>query len=155
MSSDEVIPLLGLTSEDERVKKFLAACGITKLPKLKSDETDIIVANKKLGIEITLVDEDDLDVKSQEYEEGSLVLSNVRMYGDDHPSFHRFKGELPHGLKFEIDRKKAQSKLGKKPGWDNKDLISARWDFKTHCVFLTFDEKYSKIRVCDIQLPVK
>src|SRR5688572_16363292 len=98
MTTKELISLLGKTSVDPSVTAFLAANGITKTPKLKSDDDTAIVKNPKRGLEITFDDERFLDVPSNEYDEGALVLSNVRMYGDEIEGFKRFPGELPYGL---------------------------------------------------------
>ena len=155
MNGNEFIKLLGLTSDDEKIRKFLSDFGITQKPKLKKGDFDAIVMNEKLGIEITFTDERYLDVKSNDYEEGALVLSNVRMYGDGNDTFKLFSPELPLGLRFDLNRKEAFEKIGQKPARDNKETAKARWDFKNYCLFLTFDKKYSKIRIVAVQLPLE
>src|SRR3990167_3315016 len=144
MNEDEFITLLGKTFNDEKVKEFLAACGIKKQPKLGHGDMDAYLENEKKGLEIVFRDERHLDVKSEEYEEGSLVLWNITMYGDDE-TFKRFEGNLPLGLKFNFGLKETKSKLGKKPAWEDSDLGEARWDFKGYCVFITFDEEFKEI----------
>lgn len=95
MKADKFISLLGRTSEDSDVKAFLKNLGITKQPKLKRGLSDAIVESKKLGVEITFTDERALDVPSDDYEEGALVLSNIRStltamihFGNTPASFH-------------------------------------------------------------------
>lgn len=153
MNGDALIKLLGLTYDDERVKLFLDECKIKKKPKLPHGDLDAYLENEKLGIEFTFTDERYLDVKSKEYEDGSLVLSNICLYGDDE-TFNRYAGDLPLGLKFDFGLKETKSKLGE-PAWENKDMGLARWDFKDYCVFVTFDEEFKEILDVAVQLPVK
>jgi hypothetical protein len=152
MNGDEIVALLGLTSDDTRAKAFLSACGINKEPKLKRGELDTNLGNVNMGIEIAFRDERHLDVKSREYEDGALVLWNVAMYGDD-PKYQRFPWDLPHGLHFSDGRKEVEANLGK-PAVINKDTRSGRWDLKSHCVFVDFDSKYKEILNLAVQLPV-
>lgn len=81
MNANEIIPLIGLTADDQKVKDFLVACGMKKKPRLKKGEESAYLTNEKQGIEITFGDERELEL--QGYEEGALVLWNVRMYGED------------------------------------------------------------------------
>ena len=148
------ISLLGLTSEDEQVKAQLLAYQITKSPKVKRDDTTDILVNNKLGIEFTFRDEYFLRIRLRDYEEGSLVLSNIRMYGEGHKTYKPFTGDLPHGLTLKFDREQVEAKLGQKPGWERAESRTARWDFKDHCVFVTFDSQSNRIRSMDVQLPV-
>jgi hypothetical protein len=152
MKGDDFVPLLGLIYGDKAVKGFLDTCGITKIPKLKQGDPTAIVKNPKLGLEVIFTDEQEFDAKAKQYEEGSLVLSNVTMY-DDGPLFRRFTGELPRALQFDLDLKAAQAKLGG-PGKKNKHFPIVHWDFKTHYVILHFDKKYEHILDVSLQLPV-
>lgn len=154
MNGDEFIPLIGRTTDDNRVKKFLSSCGIKKQPKLVPGEMDVYLDNPKLGLEIAFRDERYLDVKSEEYEEGSLILWNITMYGDDE-DYERFQANLPLGLEFKFGLKEVKAKLGKKPAWEEKEMGDARWDFDGYCVFITFDEEFEEILNIAIQLPVE
>ena len=155
MNGNDFIGLLGLTSDDDQIKALLGSCGITVKPKIEEpDDETAIVENKTLGLEITFDDERYLAVKSREYEEGALVLSNVRMYGEGNDTFRSFKGNLPYGLLFGSNRQTAEATLGAKPAWVKRDGTYARWDFKTHCEFLGFGESDTLGEV-DVQLPVK
>jgi hypothetical protein len=154
MNANDFIPLLGLTSDDDNVKAFLANCGIIKIPKLKKDDDTVVVTDKRQGLEITFRDERYLGNKLHEYEEGALVLSNVRMYGDGKEGVQPFKGDLPLDLNFDFGRKEVLAKLNKKPSSENKEMAKARWDFDKYCLFLTFDKLYTKIRIVAVQLPV-
>ncbi len=153
MNGDDFVPLLGLTVDDARIQAFLANCGITEQPKLESDDDETaIVENAKLGLEVTFKDERFLDVKSAEYEEGDLVLSNVRMYGTGDDMFREFPGRLPCGLRFESTPQDAEAALQAKPAWVNSDSTHARWDFATHCLFLRF-RKAKELAQVSVQLP--
>ena len=157
MKDVDIIKLLGLTSDNEKVVDFLVKYGINKNPMLKHGEENAYLENILLGIEITFKDERFLDIKRDEYEEGALVLSNVRMYGPykDNGDFSRFdEAKLPFGLKYDFDLKEVVSKLKKQPAFVNKSVGIARWDLKDFCLFVTFDKKMQKIRIVAIQLPV-
>ena len=156
MKGDDFIPLLGLTSDDAKVKSFLGSCGINKQPKLKRGELTAILENKKLGLEITFRDERYLDVrpKEKEYEEGALVLSNVRAYGEGDANFEKFQGELSHALKFEFGRNETEAKLGK-PADESEFFPLLRWDYDGHCLFVRFNKQLSEIREASVQLPIK
>src|SRR3989304_5970724 len=110
MNGDEFITLLGKPYTDEKVQAFLAAGGIQKQPKLPRGDMDAYLENKKNGLEIVFRDERYLDVKSEEYEEGALVLWSITMYGDDE-TFKRFEGNLPLGLKFNFGLKETKAKI--------------------------------------------
>jgi len=155
MKDDRFVLLLGRTSDDPSVVEFLKAHDIEKRPKLDKGLFDAILLNHKKGLEITFTDERHLDVKSDKYEDGDLVLSNIRFYGEGHKTFKPYTGPLPLGLSFKLDRKSSQELLGRKPDVMNKDLGKARWDFKEYCVFLTYNKAYTEIGVIAIQLPLK
>ena len=154
MNANEFIPLLGQTSEDAAVKKFLASSGISKRPKLKSGDVTAYLVNEKAGMDVTFRDERHLKVKSREYDEGSLVVSNISLYGEGDSSYKKFAGELPLGMTFDLGRKEVQAKLGKKPNWESKDPVSARWDFKGYCLFIDFEKNGKRMKNLAIQLPV-
>lgn len=154
MTANRFVQLLGQPSENDEVKAFLSACGISKTPTLKKGDVTVAIANKKIGIDVTLRDERYLDVRSQSHEEGALVLSNVNMYGDGHSTYRRFEGELPLGLTFDMDRSTSLAQIGKNPSWQNKDFTLARWDLGAYCLFLSFDKKGERVTEVAVQLPV-
>lgn len=154
MNGDDIIKLLGLTSTDKKVIAFLGDCAIKKQPKLKHGDMDAYLENTKLGVEIVFRDERYLDIKTQVYDEGSLVLFNIAMYCDD-DNFSRFDDDLPLGLEFGFGLKEVNAKLGKKPAWQDDDMGDARWDFKGYCIFITFNEKFTKIQNLAVQLPMQ
>lgn len=149
------IQLLGLTSDDEPVQALLKACDIKQPPRIKRGDVTEVVGNKDLGIEITFRDERHLDVKSKKYDEGSAVLSSIRMYGPGHASFREFKGKLPLDLTFALKPAEAHKKMPGKPAWKNDDASRARWDLPGYCVFLINNAKLEKLASVSVQLPVK
>lgn len=153
INANEFTSLLGITSDDQGAKELLKQFKITKEPKLKGDDFTAIVLNHSLGIEITFRDERFVEVSFQEYEEGALVLWNIRMYGPGHQLFKPFTGVLPFGLTFGMSRKEAGEKMGRKPAWESKDPAKARWDFEKHCAFLAFD-KAKGLHIVSLQMPV-
>ena len=155
MNGDQFISLLGLTSHDEKVKGLLAEYGFTKPPRLNRGDIDVPLGNKKLGIDVNFTDERHLDVKSREHKEGSLVLTNVRMYCDGHPTYKAFQGSLPLGLKCEMKSADAEAQLGKKADWENPSRVRRRWDLKGHSLFIRFDETQDRILEVSVQLPLK
>jgi hypothetical protein len=156
MNADDFVLLLGLTYDDDEVKQFLAACGITKKPKVRRDSFDAYLVNKDFGLDITFTDERDVDIRPREYDDGALVLTNIRMYGEGSTQgYKKFTGNLPHGLNFDLGFKAVRAKLGSKPTREDKESASARWDFGTYCLFIDFDKLYERVRSIDLQLPVE
>lgn len=155
MNGDDFIPLLGLTWDDPEVQKFLSVCGLgKKKPRIDPDSFAGYLVNKKLGLDATFKDEDEVTFRKRDYEEGELVLANVRMYGEGSTQqYAPFPGKLPHGLKKEFGLKEAQAQLGK-PAATTKAIALARWDFDDHCVAIVFDKDHKRIRNVAVQLPV-
>ncbi len=155
MSGNEFITLLGLTWDDDEVQRFLAKYGLAKKkPKLSPYSGAGYLTNKRLGLDITFRDEQDVPVKSKDYDEGTLVLTNIRMYGEGSTQgYEPFDGEFPHGLKGNFGLKEVQARLGK-PAEAKKDVAMARWDLKGHAVFINFDKDHKLIRSAAVQLPV-
>jgi hypothetical protein len=154
MNANDFIKLLGSTYDDTSVKSLLTTLGITKKPKPARGDYDAVLTSPKTGVEVTFTDERFLDVRPKDYDDGALVVSNIRVYGDG-SDFSRFKGEAPHGLSFDFDRKAALAKMGKKPAWENDEKTSARWDLKTYCVFVDFHGAKKGIASVSVQLPVE
>lgn len=155
MSPNEWIGILGLTSEDMAVKKALAHFLITKAPKLQKGLTEAYAVNEKKGIDFTFEDERMIEFPIRKYEEGSLVLVNVRFYSEGVEGYRRFGGELPYGLNFSMSWKAVQVQLGKKPAEKGDEIAIMRWDFRDHCLFVQYGEKGQSIETVAIQTPVK
>ena len=155
MKGKDFIPLLGRTADDPLVKEALEKFGIAKTPRLERGRTVAYAVNEKKGIDFTFEDERMLDLPLREYEEGALVLVNIRFYAEGVEGYRQYRGELPYGLKFEMGWKEALALIGKKPAKEDSDLAIERWDFKGHCLFLEFNEKGTKIRTVALQTPVK
>jgi hypothetical protein len=154
MKGDDIIHLLGKTYRDPAVQGLLQAFAITKVPKLKRGDDTAIVSSKENGVEITFCDERFLDVRSDIYEEGDLVLDNVRLYGSGNSTFSQFAEPLPLGLAFDLGPAEVEGRVGAKPAWGDRDLGSSRWDLDGFCLFVTFAKKVKGIRNLSIQLPV-
>jgi hypothetical protein len=155
MNGDDFIELLGLTWDDKEVRRFLATYSLgTKKPRIDPDAFVGYLVNKKAGLEVTFQEEDDVTYRRKDYDEGELVIVNIRMYGKGNRlGFAPFADELPHGVQHDFDLKAAQKKLGK-PSAVNKAVALARWDFKDHCLFIIFDQSHKEIRNVAVQLPV-
>ena len=155
MKSTDLISLLGRTADDPLVKEALEKFGITKTPRLDRGRTVAYAVNEKKGVDFTFEDERMLELPLREYEEGALVLVNVRFYAEGVEEYRQFRGEMPYGLEFDMGLKEATALIGKKPAKEDSDLAIERWDFKGHCLFLEFNEKGTKIRTVALQTPVK
>lgn len=154
MEGDQLLELLGLTSEDHRVKSFLVKYGF-KAPKLKRGDIVEALGNKKLGIDVSFRDERHLDVKNVKYDEGVLVLNSLSMYGSGHRTYKPFRGELPLGLNFEMNCSQMENKLTKRPDWKSQNGRLSRWDFREYCVFISTAEDLQTATEVSIQLPLK
>jgi len=155
MKDIDPVTILGSTWDDDEVQRYLAKYGFKKKPAQKSDSVNAFLSSKKLGLDITFKDEQHVEHGKKNYEEGALVLVNVRMYGEESAmGYEPFKGELPHGLRLEFGLSEVRSQLGKAPAWTDKATAKARWDFKGYCVFVTFDKPQKQIRSLSVQLPI-
>lgn len=150
---NNLISLLGLTSEANEVRAFLAASEISRKPKPKRGDVTDVLLNHDLGLEITFRDEANLDVRSRDYEEGALVLSNIRMYGKGHSVFKPFPGELPMGLSLDQKPEEARATLGE-PTRQNPQGTFFRWDRPGFVVFLRTDSNRERITEVAVQLPM-
>jgi hypothetical protein len=155
MDGNDFIALLGLTWEDKDVQRFLAEFGVAKKkPKIDPDSLAGYLVIKKSGLEIAFKDEHDVTFRRTDYDEGDLVLANIRMYGDGNTKgYAPFEGELPHELKKEFGLKEVQARLGKASA-TNKSIALGRWDFEGYCLAIIFDQNHKHIRQIAVQLPV-
>jgi hypothetical protein len=144
--------LIGKASDDTEVVKFLRACKFKKPPKAARNQTRAYLTGHALGIEVTFEDEAELDDLPEEFDEGTLVVFNIRMYGGEDENYSKFDGELPYGLNFDMDFKKVRVLL-KKPAFKGKEMPTARWDYDGYCLFIRFDRKWEQIRAVSVQLP--
>jgi hypothetical protein len=151
MNANDCIQMLGKTSDDPAVNAFLASVGFTKPLKIPRDDFHAYVSIKKLGLEITFIDEAHLREKARNYDEGSLVLINIRFYSGRRSAFKPFRGELPHGLQFDFGLKECVKKLGK-PAWEGEEVSNVLWDIKGHSVYVSFDNDYKIIYTISLQL---
>jgi hypothetical protein len=155
LNGNDFVSLLGQTSDDEGPKALLAACGVSRKLKIKKGDLTEVIACKDLGLEVTFRDERHLDVKKKEYEDGALVLSNIRMYGSGHQSFRPFEGALPFGLSFDKKPDDARTALGDAPAVENPQRTLARWDRPDYSLFIRTDAQRERVTEVSVQLPVK
>lgn len=157
MSGTNLTRLLGSTFEDDDVQRFLKDCGVSvsKRPTKKLGSSNAFLSNKKRGVDITFKDEADVEFRKHDYDDGDLVLVNVRMYGaGSNMGYEPFTGELPYGLTLEDGLPEVRTRLGKAPAWSDKSTSKSRWDFKDHCLFVSFDKQYKRIVSLSVQLPL-
>src|SRR4051794_16125214 len=124
---DRWIELLGAELSDAKSQALLEDWGIRAVPKLKRGDPTVVVSNAKKGIEITFRDAATLDVDKRADKKGTLVLQNIRMYGDAHDTFSRFSGGLPLGLELAMNRTAVEAALGGEPNWVNPARPHMRW----------------------------
>lgn len=154
MKGDDFIARLGKPFTDPAIEQWLVSLGIpAKKPKV-TDGTGYL-HKKPAGLELTFRAANRLDVPPPTpHPRGTIVLSNVRMYGIAVNKFSPYTGALPRGLVFGDDRAAVASKLGGEPAVANEELGFARWDFADHCIFVDFDEAGRANLIC-VQLPVQ
>jgi hypothetical protein len=152
MSDHKFISVLGKYFGEAELTSFLAEFEITDKPKLKRGDTTAHLSNESLGVELTFRDADALRVKTRNYPDGALVLSNVRFYGDNSSTYKPFAEPLPLGVVFGDSKSALLSKLGE-PARDNERLKLMRWDLQGFCAFASLSEA-GVLETFDIQLPV-
>ncbi len=155
MNANDFVKLLGLTWDDALVQQFLAEYGLAKRkPRIDPNSFAGYLINKKLGLNATFRDEQDVTFRLRDYDEGELVLTNVRVYGEGSTQgYAPFQGEFPHALEPEFGLKEVEVRLGK-PAAANPAIALGRWDFKDHCLAVIFDKAHKRICSVAVQLPV-
>jgi len=151
-NATDFIPLLGLSSVEERVKSTLVAYGIKKAPKISPIDFHAYAPIKQCGLEFIFIDEAHIPpkAKTKSYEKKSLVLVTVSFDSGRDGTKKPFTGVLPNGLSFELDLAGVIKKLGK-PAWKSKDIANVRWDLKNHSIMIGFDNEYREIYEISIQ----
>ena len=114
MNIDSIKQLLGLTTDDGKVRALLEDLGVTSAPRLPPDDTDVNVERKYLGLYVVLTDDAFFHGKENApIGVGPLILTNVTVYCAPTPDFEAFTGALPFGLDPSDDQEAARRKLGK------------------------------------------
>ncbi|WP_124574499.1 hypothetical protein [Herminiimonas sp. KBW02] len=147
----EYFEFLGLYYGEEKLKLLLDELAIDKAPVLSRGDFDTYLLKKAAGIELTFSDSVSLKFSERAYPDKSLVLVNVRYYGEKIQGFSIFQGDLPYGIAF--GRKKADLLLllGE-PEWKNPEQSRLRWIRGNHRVHLTFDDN-DKVIIVSVGLP--
>lgn len=126
--------------------------GIDETPKIPRGERSANFVAMSLGVEIAFTDEGSLDVPSERYPDGALVLSSVRFHGSGENGFKAYDGSLPHDLSFEMGLGEASRRLGP-PAFSNEFIGIYRWDLQNYCVFVDCEVGKKITQIC-VQLPV-
>ena len=90
---------------DSELRDLLEAFCIERTPVIKRDDRTAFLQNHALGIELTFRYADTVDVPLRDRPSGTIVLSNIRLYGAGSSTHAAFKGDLP----FEMKTERAQS----------------------------------------------
>ncbi len=142
LDGNNFIPLLGLRTEDPKVKKYSALFGIRKSLGIPPGSPYAYTSNRKMGLKVTLLQD-----------ERALVLLGVRMYAGRYSDFKSFSGKLPYGLQFKWGIKQCIKLLGQ-PSWDSEDVADVRWNLKGHWLTLSFDNDYKYFFEISIRMPI-
>lgn len=108
----DVIAALGRIWGERALRDLIAALRIEAKPAVKRGDFTAFLHNRKLGVELTFIDADRLDLRLRDYPPGALVLHNFRLYGPGHNSHASFAGDLPFGLRFGDTREALIAKFG-------------------------------------------
>lgn len=146
------IAALGRAWGEGELRDLVAAFGIKAKPVARRDDLTTFLQNRALGVELTFRDADALDVPMRDHPPGTLVLSNIRLYGPGSSTHAAFKGDLPFGLRFGDTREALIAKFGP-PDLDKTDIASMRWDTKRYALFAQLDKAGTLSRL-SLQLPV-
>jgi hypothetical protein len=111
----KLIELVDRPVSDSGVQTLLAWAGVSdKKLRVKRGDSDTAVDAPRNGMVFNFEEADD----SRGLAEGVLVLSAVHAMADGVENHVGFKGELPLGLSFRLDRAAVQKLLGK-PDWSS------------------------------------
>lgn len=128
MQKYDYTSLLGLYFGEKALTDFLLSVGITKRPKIPRDDTSTIVEGKSSGLELTFEEEEFLETPLRDYPDGAMVLTSIRFNGTRTDECEISPLELPHGLKFGMNREAILQLLGT-PQLVDDELDMFRWDF--------------------------
>ncbi len=145
MNSVDLISCLNKTDDSAEIIKLLNDLKISKKPKIKKGETDVIVDVLSAGLALVFEGVD--DPKSS-----ALVLVEIQLYAGAGGKFTRFSGELPKGICFTDTSKEAREKLGK-PTRINKDLNKDIWDSKEFRISASYAKANGPIVMMRLGIP--
>jgi hypothetical protein len=147
-----LIAALGRAWGEPELRDLVAAFRIAASAAVKRGDLTAYLHNRTLGIELTFRYAEALDVPLREYPTGTLVLSNIRLYGPGSSSHATFNGDLPFGLRFGDTREVLIAKFAP-PDADSTDIAPMRWDTARYALFARLDEA-GRLDRLSLQLPV-
>jgi hypothetical protein len=130
----DVIAALGRTLGERELRDLLAALRIEAEPVVKRGDFTAYLHNRKLGVELTFVYAEALDVRLRDYPPGALVLDNICLYGPGYSTHASFAGDLPFGLHFGDTPAALIAKFGP-PDANGTDIAPMRWDTARYALF--------------------
>ena len=151
----DLIPALGRAWGERELTDLLVAFRIEGKPVAKRGELTTFLQNRALGVELTFRYAEVLDLPRANVPAGTLVLSNIRLYGPANRTHAAFTGELPFGLRFGDTREMLIEKFGP-PDLDRPHkghFAPMRWDTKAYALFANLDDD-DRLRTFSLQGPV-
>ena len=149
-----LIAALGRAWDEGELRDLVAAFRIKGKPVVNRGDLTTYLQNRALGIDLTFRYAEVLDVRLRDDPPGTLVLSNIRLYGPGSSSYAAFNGDLPFGLRFGDSRAALIARFGP-PDLDGAplDRTMMRWDTERYALFTQLDERGTLNRL-SLQLPV-
>ncbi len=92
------IAALGRAWGEGELRDLVVAFGIKAKPVARRDDLTTFLQNRPLGVELTFRDADALDVPMRDHPPGTLVLSNIRLYGGGSSTHAAFKAICRSGF---------------------------------------------------------
>lgn len=162
MTIFDYVQYLGLYYGEASLQPVLSEFGLTSIPRLPKDDNTTYLSAKKTGIELCFKDERFVNIPGKQLPEGALVVSNIRFYGEGHPGYSAYAGNIYRDITLASTKADVLRAFGipNAPSYlASGELIPGendwkmRWDRADHCFFITFDDD-GNISSLSIQLPL-
>lgn len=146
---DITVDALSEPLDAELIQELLKSVDLDKKKiKVKRGESSVAIESEKNGVILNFS-----QANSSQYPEGTLLLSAFHAMANGAQGHQQFRGELPQGLRFDMNRKSVSKLLGK-PSWSSADFSLDRWDSKSTKLFVEFFEDANRDTVYSVTTQV-
>ncbi len=144
--------LFGKSQDDRAVKEALATAGLTKIPKLGANRTDVRFDLKGHGLALMMTDEAYLkELDDQDIGEGPLILSGVAAYLDKAASSDLYTGKLAYKIAADMTKADLRKTLGP-PAKSNDQVRLDVWSRDDLTIVARYTKEL-KLMIFGLRLP--
>lgn len=151
LNTEDLPSLIGLPLSDPKIQSLLSTLNLPRKLEIKSGEDQVFVYEHSLGIELIFEDEKDILKRLQNYKDGELVLSCIRLYIRPEGDMHPYPGKLPFNITNTMHEEDIKQLLGK-PSFQNSALGIMRWDTPTVSTAVRTEQNNGPVRTISMLL---